>query len=249
VNARENVSRRKIGFLDGLLAPLDGLRFVVGTPSTWGWACVPLVVLLALVVALAWAALALVHHWGASWRWMHVAPFWGTIAIVFLDVILVALAIVVAWMLAVPISGFALERIVRRRQRALALPAHAQIPAWRASMRSFGASLASTVVAIVTFVVLTVVDFVAPPATIVTVPMRVFVAALALAWDVLDYPLSLRPLTLRSRIAWFFRHFSASAGFGLALSLLFFVPGANLLLLPASVAGAAKLVSESERRA
>jgi CysZ protein len=100
---------------------------------------------------------------------------------------------------------------------------------------------------VIAFVVLTIVDLFFPAAAVVTVPARVLAAAVGLAWDVLDYPLAMRPLTLRSRIAWFFGHFSAALGFGLALSILFFVPGANLILLPASVAGAAKLVSESER--
>jgi CysZ protein len=248
VSALAKSQSRKLGFLDGVAAPFDGLRFVVSSPSTWVWAIVPLVFVVAIAALLGWAGLALVAHFARGWTWVaRVAPFWRSIAWLVVEIVTLVIALFVGWFLALPLSGFALERIVRQRERALGIAPHAEVPTWRASLRSFGASLASMLVTVVVLVVLTIVDFVAPAATIVTVPLRTVVAAITLAWDVLDYPLALRPMTLRSRINWFFRHFAASLGFGLALTVLFFVPGANLILLPASVAGAAKLVAKTER--
>jgi len=249
MNARENVSRRKLGFLDGVVAPFDGLRFVVRTPATWGWALVPLLFVIVIAVALGWAGLAFVDHVTDGWRFLaHTAPFWRSFARIVLDVLAIVVALFVAWFLAVPLSGFALDRIVRRRERALGIGPHAEVASWRSMLRSLGASLASMTLTVAAFVVLTIVDLFVPAAAVVTVPLRIFAAAIGLAWDVLDYPLAMRPLTLRSRLRWFFGNFSASLGFGLALWVLFFVPFANLILLPASVAGAARLVSRTEPR-
>src|SRR5262249_3125518 len=149
-----------------------------------------------------------------GWRLLaHAAPFWRSFARIVLDVLAIVVALFVAWFLAVPLSGFALDRIVRRRERALGIGPHAEVPTWRSMLRSLRASLASMALAVAAFVVLTLVALSAPAAAIVTVPLRILAAAIGLAWDVLDYPLAMRPLTLRSRIAWFFRHFSASLGF------------------------------------
>src|SRR5207237_2155896 len=127
--------------------------------ATWGWAIVPLLFLVAIVAALAWAGLGVVAHFGSSWTWLaRVAPFWRSIALFVVEMVFVVVALFVGWFLAVPLSGFALDRIVRRRERALGVAPHAEIARWRSFVRSLGASLASMVVAVVAFVALTLVD-------------------------------------------------------------------------------------------
>src|SRR5436853_599527 len=94
------------------------------------------------------------------------------------------------------------------------------------------ATWAWSVVPIVVVVGLTVVDFLVPPATVITTPVRFLAGAFALARDVLDYPLAMRPLSVGARIRWFSSHFAAAMGFGLALSVLFWIPVVGLVLLP-----------------
>jgi CysZ protein len=68
-----------------------------------------------------------------------------------------------------------------------------------------------------------------------------------LAWDLMDYPLSVRGAGVRVRLRWFSANFGAAMGFGISIALVFLVPGAGLLFLPAGVAGATRLVVTSER--
>lgn len=242
-------SAKKIGFVDGFRAPFEGLRFVLSQPSTWGWALVPLALVVVVVAACVVGGLALVGHVERTWAWLaHAETMWKTIVGALFRIFVVLSSLFLGLYLAVPLSGFALERIVRSHERKLGAARYLHARVWRSTLRSFGASIGSIVFAAVVFVVLLLVDAIDPPAAIVTEPLRVLFAALALAWDLLDYPLAMRPMPLGSRIGWFFRHFSAMLGFGAGLTILFLLPGANVLLLPAGVAGAAKLVVESERR-
>jgi CysZ protein len=81
----------------------------------------------------------------------------------------------------------------------------------------------------------------------VTVPLKLALCALLVAWDLCDYPLSLRGVTLRARVAFARRHALALVGFGACLAVVSLVPFAILLVLPAGVAGAAKLTVLLER--
>ncbi|MEO7095427.1 MAG: hypothetical protein ABI175_19385, partial [Polyangiales bacterium] len=60
-------------------------------------------------------------------------------------------------------------------------------------------------------------------------------------------PLSLRQRSVQQRLGWFRANLPAVVGFGLALAALFLLPCVGLLLLPAGVAGGARLVVQSER--
>jgi len=76
----------------------------------------------------------------------------------------------------------------------------------------------------------------------------ILVTALLIAWDLCDYPLSIRGLPVGARVAFMKRHAGAMIGFGAGLALLStFLPCAVLLLLPAGVAGAARLTCDLEQ--
>ncbi len=115
------------------------------------------------------------------------------------------------------------------------------------------AFLQSLQVALVTLVVgglllgaLFVVSVLFPPALLVTVPLKVLVSGWMLAWNFLDYPLTLHGFTAARRLAWVGRHFAAFTAFGIAWALIVFIPGVLLLVLPMGVAGAARLVVDAE---
>jgi CysZ protein len=98
------------------------------------------------------------------------------------------------------------------------------------------------------YTVLFVVDFFFPPALVVTAPLRFIVGAWLLAWNFLDYPLSLRGLGVIARVRWSVRHFEEFTVFGVIWATLLFVPGLFFLMLPMGVAGAARLVVETQRQ-
>jgi CysZ protein len=82
---------------------------------------------------------------------------------------------------------------------------------------------------------------------VVTVPLKFLVGAWLLAWNFLDYPLSVRGCGVRHRLRWVFTHFGAVTAFGLVWAMLLIVPGIFLLILPMGVAGATRLVVAAER--
>jgi uncharacterized protein involved in cysteine biosynthesis len=74
------------------------------------------------------------------------------------------------------------------------------------------------------------------------VGLQLGLVALTVAWNLLDYPLSLRGLPPRARLALFRRHPGAAFGFGLCFAGVSWIPLAGVLLLPIGVVAAAQLV-------
>jgi CysZ protein len=228
-----------MGLFRGFGAFFQGAAFVVGTPRIWPRAIVPVATALALWVGLGiagvWAALRLAH------RIVDGSLGAGAIAALFaLPALFVALLLALA--LAQPLSGWALDGIVREQRAALALPALPEAGGAAAMLSSLGAALAAFVVGVPIVVGLTVVGWLVPPALAVTVPVKLVVAALLVAWNLADYPLALQGMRLHDRVGWFARRWGSMLGFGLAAVAFFSVPVLGLLALPCGVAGAARLV-------
>ena len=70
---------------------------------------------------------------------------------------------------------------------------------------------------------------------------------LVMAFDSADYSFDIFNFGLAQRLKYFFSHFLQFCGFALAISLVIMVPGLNLILFAASVAGAADLASRSSQ--
>jgi CysZ protein len=154
----------------------------------------------------------------------------------------VVLAIVIGVSLAQPLSGWALDGIVRAQERELGVAPVEKPPFLATLLGSLGSALLGLAVGVPLIALLTLAAWVFPPAALVTVPLKVVVAAVLLAWDLLDYPLALHGVGVVARLKWCAHHFGAVVGFGLAALLLFAVPGFGLLALPCGVAGAVRLV-------
>ncbi len=247
---------RRVGFFRAMGAPWKGLWFVVKTPAAWPFAMVPVVAGTLIILGLT----------ALGWGWVvprlgAVVPrgegLWGhALAALRILVEIVAalgtllLALLTGALLAQPVSGPALEHIVRLRERALGLPPRPPTSIWVDIGRNArGATIGLFGVAIVT--ALTVVDFAIPGSTVVVLPLKLLVASLFVSWDLLDYPLSVRNQGTRARLRWVGTHVPEVMGFGLSLAVVFLVPCMQLLLLPGAVAGAAALlvaVEEAESR-
>jgi CysZ protein len=238
------LARRPAWFGTGFGAFWGGVGFVIATPAVWLPAMVPIgmaVLLLSGVGALgvwgadaAAAALAGASSFG----------LW-TLRIVF-GVVAVLVAFLVAISLAQPLSGWALDRIVRRQEASLGAPAQPELPRLKQMMTALAVNLLALAVGLPIFALLTAIGLIFPAATVVTIPLKVCVAALLVAWDFLDYPLSLRGLGVGARLRWVGRRFTAVFGFGICAAVILLVPCVGLLVLPFGVAGAARLAVESE---
>lgn len=236
---------RKPGFFDGVGAFFGGLGFIVSRPSMWGWALIPTIIATVLFVALGgaavWGGTGLAERilsnsdggWSSAGHWALRVVFW---------IAGVAFSFLLALSFAQPISGFALDAIARRQEVALTGRTWPDQPLLASAIRALSVTLTALAVSLPLLVILWLITFFFPPASVVTVPLKFVVTGLAIAYDFLDYPLGLRGSGVRSRIRFISDHFSAVLGFGVAAALLLLVPGVGLILLPFGVAGAARLV-------
>lgn len=242
--------RVALGFFSGVRALFGGVWFVVSTPSVWGWAMIPVI-----VATLLFGGTGALAIWGGSELaqkligegaagWSSVAGMWA-LRIVFWLVGLV-LAFVIAMSLAQPLSGFALDAIARKQGAALGETTWPDQPFVASTLRSLRVSLTALAIGLPILAVLALVTFFIPPAAVVTLPLKLVVTGLMTAYDLLDYPLSLRGEDVGARLRFISARFPAVLGFGAAAALLLLVPGGALLLLPFGVAGAARLAHFGE---
>jgi CysZ protein len=240
--------RAVLGFFAGVRALFGGIGFIVTRPSVWGWAMIPVFVATTLfgaafAVAI-WGSNVLSHDIVSGDGTLSSIGMW-TLRVLFWIIGLV-IAFVIAFSLAQPISGFALEAIVRRQERALGGRSWPAQPFFHGVVRSLRVSLTALAIGLPILGILALITFLAPPAGVVTVPLKFVVTGLLAAYDFLDYPFSVRGLGVRDRLAFMKREIWAVLGFGLGIAAILVVPGVGLLLLPLGVAGATRMVVEAD---
>lgn len=225
----------------GLRAFIGGVGFVVGTPRLWPLALVP--VLTCLVLFVAFGALGL---WAASQ--IPVTEGWSAVGAWLLRLLASIVALLVAGVLGVslaqPLSGWALDRLVRAQEQALGLPQHPPQRALEQLARSLGVTMLGLAVSVPVLGGLAALSFFVPAVAVVCVPLKLGVLAMLAAWDLLDYPFSQRGLGPVARLAWIRDRFGRVLAFGLSAAVVLLIPGVGLFVLPMGVAGAARLVAE-----
>lgn len=229
---------------DGFRAYFGGIGFVAGTPGLWGYASVPVLVL--LVIGLGTGALGI---WGAA-ALSHAIVGDGSTAAdvgrwtltVLLSVVALLVAFLVAFALAQPISGFALETISQRQEKELAGTAPTPPKLADSFFPTLKVTLFGLVCTLPAIAILTAIGMAFPPAVVVTIPLKFIIGALFIAWDLLDYPLGIRRLGVRERLRFMTKNFGAVFAFGMSAGLFVLIPGFGLLMLPYGVAGATRLV-------
>jgi CysZ protein len=211
---------------------------------------VPLLVLLALATALSTAAVL----WLPGLVEALVGPAtstWGTVGTAALKVLstvaAVVLSLFVAFGLAQPLSGPALEGLIRLQEKHLGAPERPPTRFWLDMWRSLQSLLLGYGLGLPVLAILFVVSLLFPPAAIVTTPLKIMVLAFTVAWDLCDYPLTVRGLRVSERFRVIARYRGAVLGFGVALALASLVPCMLLLCLPAGVAGAGRLIWQIEQ--
>jgi CysZ protein len=242
--------RAVLGFFAGVRALFGGIGFIVSRPSVWGWAMIPVVVATALFGGSATLAI-----WGGNrlsemiisgdstassiGMWALRVLFW---------IIGLIVGFVIAFSLAQPISGFALEALARRQEQALGGRTWPDQPFLKGVGRSLRVSLTALAIGLPILGILALITFFFPPAGVVTVPLKFIVTGLLAAYDFLDYPLSVRGMDVRDRLAFMKEEIWAVLGFGLSIAAILLIPGVGLLLLPIGVAGATRMVVERDKK-
>jgi len=241
------------GFVDGVKCFFYGLGFLLKTPGTWPLAMVPVVVVLALGGALSSAAIHNVPGWVEGLYVTHAGAdgaldtALSTVLVVLATVIAVIVSFFVAFTLAQPISGPAFEALVRRQEAALGVPPRPETSLLSDVGLALRSSLMGLLLATPVLLILFAVSFFFPPAQVVTVPLKVLVGTIVLAWDVCDVPLGLRGIGARRRSQILGRHIGAVLGMAAGVALLAFVPCGILLAMPIGVLGATRLVFAIEQ--
>lgn len=242
--------RTDTGLRLGLSAVASGVRFIVLRPRSWPWAIVPVVVALVLVVGLGASLGTLVWRMTAAWR--HADGLRAGLG--WLGSVSALLGAGVASLLgglslAQPLSGFALDALSRQQEVALGGPERPDGAFFETTWRGLRVTLTALAVTLPILGVLSLVGLVVPFAFVVTVPLKCLVTGLLVAWDFLDYPLGLRGMPVRARIAFVRGNLRAVTVFGLGMAGLLLIPGLGLLMLPIGVAAATQLVVAIERSA
>ena len=238
------------GFATGIRCLWGGLSWLIRTPDAWPLAAVPMA--LAIGVAVAGSV--------ASASWMPqligdlVGPTSGALAgfgAALLKLVATAVAVVLATLLgftlAQPLSGPALEALVRRRERDLGAPARASTSLLLDVWRSLKSLIVGYMFGLPAMLLLLLLSFVVPAAAIVLFPLKMVVAAITIAWDLCDYPMSVQGMPIGHRLKTIVNHFPALLGFSLGLALASLVPCLLFVLLPAGVVGAAELMFHVDR--
>lgn len=238
-----------LGAAFGLSSVFRGFGFLVKTPATWGRAAVPPFLFLLLLgtagfTLVTWFRPVLLGWLGApeaaaasDWRSV------GTEALAWLATLLAfGPAAVVALLLTPPLSAPALEGIVALRERALGLPERADPSFWDELRCGLRAQLFGVFVVGPVALLCWLGGLLLPPLAPVLTPLSLLCTCFGVAWNLLDYPLTLRGVGARQRFAFVRRHALACIGFGGAFTAVFWVPCFGILFLGAGVSAATELL-------
>jgi CysZ protein len=225
------------GLFQGVGFFLRGFKLVMPGGGLFRYALGLIAVSLTLLVVMAviaWFVLdALLHAWLADWL-----SGWGSVAV---RIILVLLAIVLAWLLLGPVNALLgpmfMDPLCRRVRERYGHP----VPPNVSTAERFADSVVQASKNAATSLLIDLPLFVLMLFTGVGALVAIPVRAVNNGLDLMEYPHAYRGMARRERFAWFRANFWGIAGLGLAAAACSLVPVVNLLVTPASVAGATVL--------
>lgn len=229
-----------------MLSPFIGVGTIASRPSLWPFAITPTLLLLGLWAGGGALARAAYHslvakiapHFGHAW-WSS-AGLWVVEALVVIA--LVAAVIIVASLIVPPLAGPFMDalagKVDERPQR--------EEPFYVGALRGARAAIAGMLLLLIPQTILFVLNLVASALSFIWIPLGVMFASLGLAYDALDWPLARRGLGVRQRLDWMANHKALVLGLGLGASVFAIVPGLLIVMLPALVVGAVRMVNRAE---
>ena len=248
----------------GFGLPFAGFRLLLRERSLWGLSAVPIaltVVLLAVAMGLIlgyagslwdliegfWPALEA----SAWYAWLWVGPlrvfFWCLSGVLFLLSIAggAALAVLLASILASPFLDTLTRRVETMVSGGVEEEAHSgMVGGLREAGRSMAAEGARIGFLLLIWLGLTGLGLLIPGAQLITGPLMLATTILFMPLQFSGSVLDRRQVSFSARRRWISTHWPIMVGFGLAAFALCFVPGMNLLILPALVSAGTLLVLE-----
>ncbi len=260
--ARSTASRGALAaFEEGLRLLFDGARFLRREHSLWPLAIVPVfmsLVFVAIAGSLFLGNLAAIAAWCNSflpvfeatqwWSWLWVGPatffVWiaGGLAVVVVFGVAIVAALLAANLASAPFLeqlSYRVESIVRDGD----LPESDERPGVvESALRSLAAELARVGFLALVWVGLSLVGLVVPGAQIVTAALLVLVTIFFLPLEYVGHAFDRRGKSFRDRLRFVFSQRPTMVGFGSVAFAACFVPGLNLVLMPALVTAGTLLV-------
>jgi CysZ protein len=243
-----SASQQALGFWRGFSALFEGMRSLLGQTRAWPYALVPALVFMLLEGSIIYLAVE------------HVKPmvsasvdadggFWATLAAWLSALVFAGFGWILSAALTPPISAPALERIVAIVEQDLRAPERQSLGFLAEMSCGIRSMLLGSAITLPIVLTLTVVELLFAPAAVVVTPLKLVIGALGVAWGLFDYPLTLRGIPARQRMAFVKRHVGLVLGFGTAFALVFWVPCCGIVMLPVGVVAATRLLWEIERSA
>ena len=251
MNSHHATATRAPGFARGVRYVFSGAGFVAAQTWLWGFVFIPVLLTGGTLTGLGW----LVTEWVTS-RSPVIAREQGKLEFVVAwlqrELTPASLTPVLAVSLLVaaivqPLSAIALDIVTREQVWKAARRVWPGDDAVDVPFRSLEATICSLAATLPPLVLLSIAAFRYPKAWHVIGLLSLVISGLALAWNLLEYPLSQRDLSFRERLRWVRKHFGPVLGFGVACAALLVVPVIGLFVIPVGVAGATRLLLECDR--
>ncbi len=222
-------------------------RFLAREPASWPLAVVPALIFavigaIGVTLGVTWLTPELFAQLGLN----DVEGLLGSLgrgAVAVLSTLLSGvIGFFVAFVLTPPLSSPALEHLVTMQEAALGIEKRPPMSFWAEIWCGLKAQFIALAAAAPLLAVLWVIDLLFPAAIVATTPLSVLIVSTALAWNLFDYPLTLRGVEVGDRIGFILANGKAVLGFGLAFSALFWIPCFGVLMLPVGAVAATRLV-------
>lgn len=243
---------RSLGFLGGVAALFEGALFIAQRPRSWPAAAVPLVIAAFIASGLLWISFDWAGPALSQWLLPEAESWYARAlkgAVRWIASIVAAYAsILLSAILTPPLSAPALEHLVRLQEHELQAPPRPDRGSWFELRAELEAQFVAFALAAPISLAVWVLSLMFPPLLPLLAPIHLALASLVVAWNLLGYPLTLRGVRVRARLAAMRRNALGVLGFGAAFAVLSLVPGAALVMLPAGVVGATRLVHRMQPR-
>jgi uncharacterized protein involved in cysteine biosynthesis len=240
----------RLTFADGVRSLTNGFKFLASDRAARRLAVVPGLVALVLWVSCLVLAVRYVPDLVARLlpSLAQLSEGWSLFVDVVTFLVMAPLALILAMLVTPVLCAPVMERLVRLRERALGAGPRAAVGLIRELMAALSAQLGALLLFGPVIAALWMVSLMAAPLAPLISALQFLVGSAWLAFSLLDYPLSLRGVSFRGRLALFRSSAMPVLGFGIACALLFAIPLFGLWGLPVAVVGAAELALTLEQR-